>query len=210
MIIFWLLGGIVVVSVAFFIPGTSTELWPNINAAGIATFLYVVALTAYAFRPPLPQLNRAIGWFAVLGTSVWIGIGWRGMDETTHWQHDRLLSVKEVITRGMILAELPAPFLKTLEAYHNQQEKNKLTIGQLFRQQFPALTVGGNFRDTSFTSDKIVFSVQSISDHDVFVIGFGGHCKGREAQFTNFNGQHGIVQLEGILTEKGFSYDWQN
>jgi hypothetical protein len=42
------------------------------------------------------------------------------------------------------------------------------------------------------------------------VIGFGGHCKGREAQFTNFNGQHGIVQLEGILTEKGFSYDWQN
>jgi hypothetical protein len=210
MIIFWLLGGIVIVSVAFFIPGASTELWPNINAAGLAAIVYVIALTAYAFREPVPKLSRSVGWFAVLGTAVWIGIGWRGMDETTHWQHDKLLSIKEVITRGIIIAELPPPFIKTLEAYHKQQGRKKLTLGQVFRQQFPAIKEGQNFKELSHPGDKIQFVVQTITDKELFVIGFGGHCKGREAQFTNYNGEHGIVQLEGILTEKGFSYDWQN
>ena len=210
MMVFWLLAGVVVVSVAFFVPGASIELWPNINAAGVAAFVYLIVLTAYAFRSPVPRLSRAIAWFAVLGAAVWISIGWRGMDETTHWQHDKLLSIKEVITRGVILAELPPPFIKTLEAYHKQQGKKKLTIGQVFRQENPSIKVGENFADSSHGGHRLAFVVESISDRDVFVVGFGGDCKGREAQFANYNGTYGIVQLEGILTEKGFSYDWQN
>ena len=210
MIFVWLLAGCAMVTAAFFIPGTSTELWPNMTAAGIAAFVYLLALFAFIFRDIRDRVPRLVGWFFMFAIAVWTAIFWSNFRTTTQWQHDTLLEIEHRIVRGVIASEFAPPLFTTLASYHHQGRRNRLSVGATFTRLFPADTVGANYHEKKWPEDNLACVVQSVDADRVVVVAFDGYSKGNDPSFKNFNGSAGLIQLRATLTEKGIDYEWQN
>ena len=210
MIFIWLIVGIAVVSAAFFFPGFSTDLWPNIDSAGVAAVLYLCALLVYVFRDVKERKPRFIAWGVFFVVAVFGITAWSNFRATTRWQHDLLLQIQQRITRGIIIDELPKPLLATLVAYHQQDSKKPRSIQATFQALFPNRSVGKNFREAMWEGDKLTSYVALMNDTSVVLIGCGGYSKGRDPKFKNFDGSTGIMQLRATLTKGGMAYEWQN
>jgi hypothetical protein len=144
MVLFWLLVGVVVVSVSFFIPGHSADLWPSLNAAGIAAAIYLLALFEYIFRRPISIRGRVVGVILVLIVAAAVVTFWLGTYETTHWQANQLQKIHSVIMRGLLQAEVSDSMLVVLQDYHKQGRVKKASLGTIFLQKFLGATLGTN------------------------------------------------------------------
>jgi len=210
MIVLWLLTGIAAVSVAYFLPGNSPELWPGLNAAAIPLILYLLALFFYTLRNPITRKARIIAWAAILLVGAADAWSWVGMDEETHWQHDQLIRIREVIVRGIMQSQIPDALLKTLETYYQQGPQKKETLLQVFQRLNQHVTVGTNLHKPDFAGDSLAYIVRSLSDNQIVVLGLHTYCTGKRADFKNYNGLTGMVQVKCTLTEKGLTYESEN
>ncbi|MGB2869119.1 MAG: hypothetical protein WBD36_11755 [Bacteroidota bacterium] len=210
MMVLWLLGGIVVVTVAFFLPGQYAELWSQINSAGLAGALYVLALVAYTTRTPFPKKQRVVAWIctAVLGGAI--VVWWTGMDSTSHWQRDRLHEIRVVTSRGVIQGVVPRTLIQSLELYHKQGSKKKETLGQIFRKLNPQALPGSNIHVATFPNDSLSVVVQVLENDRVTLVAHEAYVPGRKAEFINIDGRLGRVQERFTLTEKGVSHESEN
>ena len=209
MVLLWLTCGFVLVSVAFFIPGNQAEVWPNLNYAGIAALLYLLALVGYTMRRPFGRKAQIAIWAATVITLAALGMHWTGMDATSHWQQKTLLSIREVIGRGIILAEVPENLLTVLDKYYHQKGK-KGTLQQVFLNEYPGSKVGDNIHKPSHDRDSLYVYVASLSDTMIAVAAQEMHVKGRNPSFKNFNGRAGMIQERYSLTLKGVSHESEN
>lgn len=210
MMILWLLGGIVVVSVAFFLPGQSTQMWPQINYAGIAGALYIVALVAYTTRNPFPKKQRFIAWSCTIILGGAVAVWWMGMDSTTHWQRERLREIRTVISRGVIQGTVPQTMVQSLEIYHKQGTKKKENLGQIFRRLTPLATQGANIHLPLSIDDSLSVFVQTLENDRVMLVAQEAYVPGRSAGFKNYDGRIGRIQERFTLTEKGVSHESEN
>ena len=217
MILFWLLVGVVVVSVSFFIPGNSAELWPSLNAAGIAAAIYLLALFVYIFRRPISIKGRVVGALLVVIVAAAVVVFWVGMDKTTHWQAHQLEKIHSVITRGILQAEVSDSMLVVLQDYHKQGRVKKASLGKMFLQKFPGVTLGSNIHPPYLTNqppeadrDSLRAFVTLLSDSMVVITGTHAYSRGRNADFTSYIGRKGTVQERFILTEKGIRHESDN
>ena len=211
MIIVWLLAGIAAVSVAFFIPSQSSELWPAINVAAIPVVVYLLALAFYTLRSPITRKGRIIGWIAVVLVGGATSVSWTTMDALSHYQHDKLLQIHSVIVRGILLAYAPKAELKALEAYHNQGSKKKESLSQVFQRLNGGAKTGTNIHKPEYEGDTTLsIVVQSLSDNEVVLVGSHSFGRGRKADFRNVNGGVGLIQERFTLTEKGVTYESEN
>jgi len=209
MLLLWLICGFVLVSVAFFIPGDQAEVWPNLNSAGIAAFLYLLALVGYTMRKPFGRKAQITVWAATLVTLGALGMHWTGMDSMSHWQQKTLLSIREVIGRGIIRAEVPESLLTVLDTFHHQKGK-KATLQQVFMNQYPGTKVGDNIHKPNHETDSLRVYVSSLSDTLIAVTAQEMYVKGRERSFKNFNERVGMVQERFTLTAKGVRHESEN
>jgi len=210
MILLWLLLGICVVTAAFFIPGNPPEVWPNLNAAGIAALLYIIALIIYTARKPFSRKAQII---VGCCSAVFLGglaVHWTGMDETTHWQKQTLLKIREIISRGIVQAEVPDSLMEVLDEFHHQPKAEKATLAQIFRKHFPNAEVGSNIRKLQSEGDSLFVFVSALSDTHIVLIAQETFVKGRAATFKNLNGKTGMVQERFTLTAKGMHYESEN
>lgn len=210
MIVLWLVAGIVAVTIAFFLPGNSPELWPGLNAAAIPLIVYLLALPIYTLRTPITFKARIIVWVAVLLVGAADFWSWTGMDRQSHWQHDQLLRINQVIVRGIMQAQIPDPLLKTLETYHRQGAKKKESLAKVFQRLNDGATVGTDIHKPDFPSDNLRYVVQSLSDNQIVITGLHAFCAGRKPDFKNYSGRTGLVQEKYMLTEKGVTYESEN
>ena len=210
MIIIWLLGGIAAVTLAFFIPPNSTELWPSLNAAAIPVVLYILALAFYTLRSPITRKARIVAWVSIVLVGGATYSHWMGMNKTTHWQHDQLLTIHSVIIRGILQAHAPRLELDALEAYHKQGSKKKESLAQVFQDKNNGATVGTNLYKPEFPEDSTSIVVRSLTDNEIVLLGLHTYSKGRKADFKNYNGRVGKVQERFTLTEKGVTYESEN
>jgi hypothetical protein len=210
MIMVWLLAGIAAVSIAFFIPPNSPELWPSLNAAAIPVVVYVVALAFYTLRSPITRRARTIAWIFICLVGGASYSSWTGLNETTHWQRDKLLQIHSVIVRGILAARAPSNLLRTLEVYHSQAPQKKETIAQVFQRLNERAGVGTNIYKPEFPTDSLSIIVQSLTENEVVLVGLHSYSKGRNPQFGNYGGRIGKVQEKYILTEKGIEYESEN
>jgi hypothetical protein len=210
MIIVWLLGGIVAVSVAFFIPPNSPELWPALNAAAIPVIVYILALAFYTLRSPITRKARVIAWVSILLVGGASSTSWSEMNKLSHWQHNKLLEIHSVIVRGIMHAYAPTNHLKTLEAYHRQGSRKKETLAQVFQRLNEGAAVGTNVYKPDNPGDSLSIVVQSLSDNQIVLLGLHAYCRGRNAEFKNHDGRTGMIQEKYTLTEKGISYESEN
>ncbi len=209
MVLLWLICGFVLVSVAFFIPGNQAEVWPNLNSAGTAALLYLLALVAYTMRKPFGRKVQIAVWAATVVTLAALGMHWTGMDSTSHWQLKTLLSIREVIGRGIIHAEVPENLLTVLDKYPHQKGK-KGTLQQAFLGEYPGTKVGDNIHKPSHDGDSLRVYVASLLDTLVAVAAQEMYVKGRDPSFKNFSGRVGMVQERFTLTAKGIRHESEN
>ena len=209
MVFLWLICGFVVVSAAFFIPGNQAEVWPNLNYAGIAALLYLLALIAYTLRKPFGRKAQIAVWAATFVTLGALGVHWTGMDSTSHWQHEKLLSIRAVIGRGIIQAEVPDQLLTVLDSFHHQKGK-RATLQQVFLSKNPGAKVGDNVHKPNFERDSLRVFISSLSDTMIALTAQEMYVKGRDLSFKNFNGRTGMVQERFTLTAKGVRHESEN
>jgi hypothetical protein len=210
MIIIWLLSGIAVVSLAFFIPPNSPELWPSLNMAAIPIVLYLLALGLYTLRSPITLKARIIAWVSILLVGAAMGFSWTGMEDQSHWQHNQLLKIHSVITRGILLSTVPPYELNALQEYHKQGSKKKESLGQIFQRQNNGASTGTNIYKAEIPMDSTSIVIKSLADNEVVLLGLHAYSKGRNPEFKNYNGKTGRVQERYTLTEKGIVYESEN
>ena len=214
MIFLWLLAGAVLVTAAFFLPGRSVELWPNINSAGIALLAYLAVLTvSFLRRSDLTARRR----YVVLGV-ILIALGgtffsWRQMDRTSHWQRQTLGEIGSIIGRGIYQAMVPDSMLAVLEAYHQQGTRGKRSIGEVYRQTYPPARVGpawSTLEPTGMPNAPDDVFLTEISDTHVVLVARHPWYWGNDTSFVNVAGLTGKLQVRATLTEKGLRYVTEN
>lgn len=214
MIALWILIGGVIVTVAFFLPGHSMDLWPNINSAATALFGYLVALHwRFWRRDDLTRKRRSVvlllSVLAVGGTTL----SWRQMEAQSYWQRAQLNEIGATISRGIYASMVPDSLLVVLEAYHRQTGRTRKTLGELYRSQYPPGIVGDAWStmEPSGMPNPIddVF-LTAISDTHVVLVVRHPWYEGRDTSFVNSPDLTGKVQVRITLTEKGIAHVTEN
>lgn len=206
----WIVVGVILVSATFFLTPQTTELWPAINAAGIAAAVYLVALLGYVLRKPLAVRQRVL--VGIIGILV-IGCAaftWMKREDQAHWQANQLMKIRAVIGRGIKFAEMPPLLLNTLDAYHRQGAKKSLTLADELKKQCPGAEVGANIHKPQSEWDELTIMVESLEPNRIVLVSQETHVKGRDPGFKNYDGKIGMLQEKFILTERGLTHVSEN
>jgi hypothetical protein len=214
MIFLWLIVGCVLVSAAYFLPGHSSELWPNINVAGMVVLVYLAALLgAFARRKDLSARRRTV---IVTIAAVVIVAGiftWSQMEDQSQWQRHKLGEIGTTIGRGIYGAYITDSLLTVLDEYYHQQGKARMTLGQVYKKRFPPGNVGNawsSFEPTGMPNPPKDVFLTEISDTKIVLVARHPWWHGKDAAFATFNGPRGTLQVRATLTEKGLQYDTEN
>jgi len=205
----WFVVGAVVVSAVFFLTGESLDPWPGLEAATIVAAVYFLSLVIYATRRPFPLKSRIVSLIFCVLFIVAAGSFSMKFKETTAWQKSQLLKILGVIQKGIINSQMPDPLLATLDRYHRQSAKKK-TLGQVFKEAVPGVTVGSDIYKPYDVRDSLRIFVAAIADDEVVLIGQATWGRGKDPEFSNYDGKKGLVQERAVLTAKGVSYESQN
>jgi hypothetical protein len=206
----WIAAGVILVSAPFFLTPQSTELWPALNAAGIAASIYLVAFLAYVLRKPLPARTRLVGGIVTAIVMVCTAVTWTKMQEHSEWQAKKLMDIRELIGRGIRISIMPATLLKTLDAYHRQGAKKTKSLADEFRELQGGVRVGSNIYKPQYGYDDMKIIVETLEPDRVVLVSQETFVKGRNPAFGNYDGKTGMVQEKYILTERGLTHVSEN
>ena len=206
----WLLLGSIAVSIAFFIPSNSSEVWPGLNLAGVVTAIYLLALLLFALRKPISTKKRVVSWVLAVVVIISIVVSWIGMERASKWQRENLLTIHSLIIRGIAYSEVPDTLLDILAQYHNQGRGQHLSIGGIFRKNCPDATVGYNIHKPESDWDSLKVFVTALSDTELVMTAHHPYSRGRDPSFVSYTGRTGSVQERFILTEKGVRHESDN
>jgi hypothetical protein len=209
--VIWLLVGIIAVTIAFFLPGNSTDLWPSMNAAGIVAVLYILALLIYTLRHPFPIRTRIIAGICSIIFLFCITVTWILSEDQSYYQRNQLLSIKSTIARGIAISEVPTDLIEVLERFHAQGNTKKATLGQMYQQTYPYATVQSNIhRSHELWDSSMVQTLTVLTDTEIVIMAQDRIARGRNPLFENTNGQRGTIQEKFILTAQGVCHESEN
>ncbi len=214
MVIRWLLAGCVLVSIAFFVPGRSSELWPTLNSAGIVVLVYLVALLATFLRSKDLAGRRKYGILAVALIGVLgCAFSWWQMEDQSRWQKKTLGEIGSIIGRGIYTSFVTDSLLSVLDEYHHQTGRVKLTLGQVYAKRCPPGKVGvawSSFAQNGIPNPPDDVFLASISDTEVVLVARQPWYKGKDTTFATYQGPRGTLQVRATLTAKGVRYVTEN
>lgn len=210
-IIWWIVGGVFLTAIAFFIPEQSGSMWPSMISSSIVILLYLIVFLIVW----LPKIESRTKRRAVTITFAVIIIGSAVSATLSYKSSANQLKVMPEIrtTIDAALAEtfIKKPLLETLRMYHSSENTNR-NIGEIFTTRYDSLIT----RDSLFTygsrsEDQTIYMyVDESSSEHVVLIGESSYIDGNDADFDNFSGAEGRYQVRGILTLKGIDYERQN
>lgn len=214
MVALWLLIGCILVTITFFLPGQSSELWPNINSAGIALLLYLAALLgAFSRKQDITRLRKNLVLIAAVIAVAGAAFAWVQMEDQSRWQRERLGIIGSTIARGIYLSMIPDSLLAVLEAYHKQSGKTRKSLGQIYKERYPPGVPGdawSSMEPSGRPNPEDDVFLKEISDTHVVLVARHPWYKGKEASFVNERSLTGTVQIRVTLTEKGIDYVTEN
>jgi hypothetical protein len=207
----WIVCGVIVVSGVFLLTPTSSELWPALNAAGIAGAVYLLAMTAYALRKPLrTRLRVGVG----VAAAVILALGaftWIRMQQQAEWNAETLMRIRGVIGRGAMRYDIMSTTaLSTLYEFYRQPAAKKESLADVFRRKYEGAAPGLNIHKPEWDGDVRQVIVAKLEPHLIELVAQETYVKGRDPLFKNYNGQFGMMQEKGTLTEKGIVYVSEN
>ena len=206
----FIVAGIIFVSAAFTIPLKSPELWPALNAGGIAAGIYLAALLVYVLREPLPMRTRIVAGVIGLVAMIAVTFTWIRNEDRTRWQADLIVKICATIGRNIFSTAMPEYLLKTLDEYHQQKPHQKEFLGDIFRRLHNNPSVGSNIHTQSYPNDPIRVFIKTLDRDLIVLVGQETYAKGRDLSFRNYDGKIGMVQERYTLTEKGMIHESEN
>lgn len=206
----WLAAGLFLVVVAFFLPGNSTDLWEPLVFSGVVGGIYIAALVIYCTRPPVSALMR----WTTIGTTILTllaaGMGWVGQKEQSQWQREKLISVREMIGRGVLFHYVTVIFKEPFEAFHLQKGPVKHSLSEIFWKRYPESKVGINMHRATSESDSLQIILTDVRDDHIVLVGWDPYGRGKNKEFTNLGGGKGKLQERYTLTEGGLLHESEN
>jgi hypothetical protein len=206
----WIVGGVILISLVFFLTPHAVDLWPSLNAAGIAGALYLIAMLTYALRKPLETKVRIWIGFAAIVVLALGAFTWMRMQDQTEWQAETLMKIRGVVGRGVMLRDMSEESLKTLDEFYQQPGSKKASLADIFRKENPGVVVGRNIHRPEWEGDEWKVIVTKLEPAAIELLSQETFVKGRDPQFKNHNGQFGMIQEKITLTEKGITYVSEN
>ena len=207
-ILWWILAGVLFVSIAFII-GAKSGLVTAVRVGGIAAAVYLIALTVFVVRKPLRWRTR-IGAYLVVGLSLGtIAFSWYQTQHTVDQRTAILLEQSAERTRGAAIGHMSRLFQRTLEEYYQGNVRLKETLSDVFLRQYPAFKDSDPERPFNVGGSNIRrFLVSQSPDSLVLVV--QAAVKGRSRDFRNRDGTMGSVQEKMILTTTGMIHVSEN
>ena len=207
----WIVCGVIVVSTVFLLAPPSPELWPALNAAGIAGAAYLFAMTAYALRKPLRTSLRV--WVGVAAIVI-LALGaftWMRAQQQAEWQAETLMKIRGVIGRGVMrLDMMSTAAIRTLDEFYRQHGAQKESLADVFRRLHEGAAPGLNIHKPDWEGDVRQVIVAKLEPSLIELVSQETYVKGRDPLFKNYNGQFGMMQEKVSLTEKGIVHVSEN
>jgi hypothetical protein len=206
----WIAAGVVLIGATFFLVPKGVELWPAINASGVAALVYLVAFLFFVLRKPLSLRKRLV--VATLGVLflACTAFRWIQMEDQARWQADQLLQIRGVIGRGVMITEMSGPLLKTLDTFHRQGRTKKSTLAEEFRKLYPAASAGSNIHKATWDGDEMKIMITELNPNRIVLVSQETFVKGRDSSFKNLDGKIGMIQEQYTLTTKGIVHVSEN
>ncbi len=209
-IIWWIVGGTLLTTIAFFIPEQSGSLWPSVISSSIVALLYIIVFSI-VWLPKIESKTKRIAIAVTFGVLVVFSAASATISyEGSVRQLDLMPEIRTTIETGVAEAFIKDPLLETLRMYHSDDTNQNM--GEVFITKYDSLIT----KDSLFTyghrdDDQTLFLyVDEASSDRVVLIGESSYVDGNNAEFTNFSGTTGRYQVRGILTSKGVDYERQN
>ena len=217
-IFYWMIGGIVLTVIAFFIPDQSGSMWPSVIASATMAFLYLgisplLFHTGIFLAVWLPKINSSTKRKAIAGlfTVLFIFsiasavISYEGSVQ----QRQMLRDIRKTVENSMAHSLIQESLIKTMAKFDSNSDQN---VGNVFTSRYDSLiTEDSLFTYGSRTEDQTLFLYLAKATADsVVLIGESRYIEGQKEDFKNFSGNKGDFQVQGILTSKGVDYERQN
>ncbi len=207
----WMVGGIVLVGGAFFIPEQSGSMWPSVIWSSIAAAVYLLVF-AYRWLDEITSGLKRRTIAVMLGVLI-VGCGVFAVInyEQSVYQEQLLMQIRNNIEQDVAHIYINKPLHKTFRAYHTS-DKDKPNMGQLFAADYDSLVTNqGEFLYADTQDDESLQIYLSKAGPDsVVLIAESKVADARNADFQNFSGASGLWQVRGILTSKGVDYEREN
>lgn len=206
----WLASGVFLVVVAFFLPGNSPDLWEPLAASGVMGIAYIATLVIYCTRPPVSARRRWTTIGITILTLLAAGMGWVGQKEQSQWERETILSIREMIGRGVLFHYVTVIFKEPYDAFHSQKGPVKQSLGQMFRSRYPGVVAGQNMHKPEWKADSSQIILGEVSEHGIGLVVVDPISRGRDPMFRNIGGRTGKLQERYTLTEGGLIHESEN
>ena len=209
-IFYWMIGGVLLTTAAFFVPEQSGSMWPSVISASTVATGYLGIFLAVWLRKLSSSRKKTV--IAVVCTTLIVFSGATAIIsyEGSMRQQDTLVEIRETIERGISYNHIQKPLMDTFSTYHNTGSNN---MGQLFVSRYDSIITD----DQAFQYEKrdedeqtLFLHVAKTTADSVVLVGESTILNGRQSDFNNYSGSEGRYQVKGILTSKGIDYERQN
>lgn len=209
MTIIWLIIGVLMAVVPFWLFNTPMDPWSSVTAGAIGAGIFVLILFIATIRSALFSRKAKIySALFLVATVVVVSTTWTTSYEQSHFQRRTLVKIRTIIGEGIFQAYTYDAMLPPFRSYYLQKPARKTPIGNLF------MTINKDrINNGVYLADGQMYSItylRDVSESGVTLISVDSVARGRDLAFANVDGQTGRLQVKAVLTEKGVRYEREN
>lgn len=209
---YWVIGGVIAVSAAFFIPDPAGNLWNAVWASTAAGMLYLLIFAAVWLKKLEPG-GKKLGAGIVLGLLV-LSTGASAVInyKSSERQSKLLPEIHLIIQQGIAANYMMTPLLETMRAYYGEENEARRGLGDIFMNANDSLVTEDNrYRYGSYDEESpLTIYVTTARPDSVVLTAVSDRQDGMEPGFQNYDGTAGSFQAKGILTPNGVRYEREN
>lgn len=215
----WMAGGILIVSLAYFIPAQEGSIWPSIIAGSIASLFYLIALSIYGIRKIDSSGKRKVV-TSTLVLLVIFSIASAAISyESTKRQTALLPEIRHTIEKGIAENYVKKHLLATMRAYYTGERFDEnASLGSIFRTKYDTLITEDDRllyagKDTYKDEEEdipVKIFVKKTDPDSIILVAESVYMDGRDQEFENYSGVKGKYQVRGTLTKEGIRYERAN
>lgn len=151
----------------------------------------------------------------MIAVLVVISLTAAAMDYTaSREQQNRLNEIRETIEEGITYSRINEPFNEVLNTYYDgNQVPESRELHTIFLSKYDSLVTGEReflFGAPREEDPSMQLTFDKLQADSIVIVGVSSVVKGKDTNFTNYNGNKGQMQVRAVLTPKGVTYEREN
>lgn len=216
--IWWIVGAVVIVAIAFFIPDRTGEIWTSVVSAMVAVGVFYLGLLVYIFRKGKSTNDKMVGAGVIILLVFLIIFNGIYQYRGSTFQHRTLKDIRATLDKGIISSHAQQPFLKTLQAYHTRTTNQDSTLEEIFKARYgdniqkdsDLLRFVPDAQKDNINESPFIYYKETGNSDRLVLVGQSLLAEGEDSTFENYNGQEGLIQYRVTLTKEGIDYVREN